>query len=770
MSSVPAPLTYRFDDIELDTMRSCLRRGGQEIHLRAKTFQILVYLVANRERVISKEELLEQFWKDTAISEDVLAHSIAELRRALGDNSKEPLYLKTVPKRGYRFVGEVREVPIVALVASEQITTVQVREEYSDERPGREYSRWVLAAALLLVAVTSIAGLAAWWLRHPEPSTTLPQTAGHHPVLVLFFENQSHSQEVDWLREGLADMIIADLSRTPGLDVLSRQQVATLLNRAGWNRGSATRLEDALALARRARAQALVLGTFARMGNTLRVTAQVHRASDGALVKTEVAAAERPEHIIGEMGLLALKLARDLGGKRERAPASETSPITGNLEAYRAYSEGVEEVAALKLPEGIQLLERATQLDPQFAAAYAELGNAYAVTWGRGTEGKPYLEKAFALSGRLTELQRMYVAAWYALANDDFEEAIRSFRRIVARYPAEAEAYCSLGRLLEGEGRYSDAIEAERQAVVADPDAPLVHNFLARVYCRAGRFVDAVNESKRYIELSGGEPNAYDSLGTSYVWQGKYDEAEVAYRAALTRKPDFDVALVHLAGVHYREGRYRDAITECRQYLRISSADIDESRGNAWLAWIYLRRGDLAQAREASSRESSRSGPLAWLSRMLIALQSGDLKAARKALETAGTVPERGNRGSDRYRPFARGLLALAEGKADDAIAEFRQVLRQPEPVGYIDWFDDCLGDAYLRLGRLDDAVAEYKRVLTRNPNAALARYHLAVALERKGDRPSAREEYRRFVDTWKLADPDIAELRNAKIALVHHT
>src|SRR5947209_391633 len=141
-------------------MRSCLRRGGQEIHLRAKTFQILVYLVANRERVVSKEELLEQFWKDTAIGEDVLAHSIAELRRVLGDNSREPVYLKTVPKRGYRFVSDVQEVPAGALVATEQITTVQVREEYSDQPSRSTNVRWALAGALLVVVAGSIAALA----------------------------------------------------------------------------------------------------------------------------------------------------------------------------------------------------------------------------------------------------------------------------------------------------------------------------------------------------------------------------------------------------------------------------------------------------------------------------------------------------------------------------------------------------------------------------------------------------------------------------------
>jgi tetratricopeptide (TPR) repeat protein len=297
----------------------------------------------------------------------------------------------------------------------------------------------------------------------------------------------------------------------------------------------------------------------------------------------------------------------------------------------------------------------------------------------------------------------------------------------------------------------------------------LTHLFLARVYCRAGRFEEGVTESKRYIELTGGEPNAYDSLGASYVWQGKYEEAEQAYRAALARKPDFDVALVHLAAVHYRQGRYRDAISECQQYLRISPADIDQARGNAWLAWIHLRRGDLAKAREASLRESKMSGPLAWFSRALIALQSGDLATARKALETAGPVPERGNRGSDRYRPFARGLVALANGRSEEAIANYQQVLRQPEPVGFVDWFDDCLGDGYLSLGLLNEAVAEYKRVLARNPNTALARYHLAVALARKGDSGNARVEYRRFVETWKQADPDIAELRQAKTALLRY-
>jgi eukaryotic-like serine/threonine-protein kinase len=563
-------------------------------------------------------------------------------------------------------------------------------------------------------------------------------------------------------------MVITDLSRMPNVEVLSREKVAGLARRAGWNTQFAPRMEEALAMASHARAHILMLGKYSKAGDGIRISVQVHRTRDGSLLRTETANARRVDQIIGEMGVLSSRLTRYLGSReRPKAPADSSAQLmTSNLEAYRAYSMGVQHVAVLQLAEGVQLLERAVALDPQFAAAYAALGSAYSVSWGRAAEGKPYLEKAFALSDRLTARQRMYVGAWYALANMNYPEAISAFREIVNRYPGEAEAYCNLGRLLEGEGRYTEAIDIEQQGLTADPDDPLLHNFLARVYCRAGKFDQAVIESKRYVEVTGGDPNAYDSLGTSYTWHGKYAEAEAAYREALRRKPDFDIALIHLAGVYYREGRYKDAIACVKQYLRFAPADVDQARGNAWLAWIYLRRGEIPKARDATAQQVEVGGPVAFMSRTMLALKAGDLAAARQIIDTAGTVPERGNRGSDRYRPYLRGSLALAQGKGDEAIEEFKRIIAQPEPVGYVDWFEDALGDGYLKLGRLDEAIAEYQRVLGRNPNAALARFHLAEACARKGDKDLAREEYQQFLDLWKDADSDLAEIRTAKTAV----
>jgi tetratricopeptide (TPR) repeat protein/DNA-binding winged helix-turn-helix (wHTH) protein len=750
--------TVRLNDVDIDLQTRSIRRGGVDTQPGEKPFELLRHLLEHRNRVVSREELLRSVWPDGGVTDDTLAHCVVELRKALGDDERNPRFIRTVAKSGYQMIGRVNDTTPLA--------KTDAKAPAAEPTPRISRRDWLAGGA---VAAAIVALALGWWLFRPRPPATLPSEPGAQQVLVLYFENQSRTADLDWLREGLADMLISDFSRAQEIKVLSREQVAGLARRAGWNTDTAPRLDVALAMSTHAHAQLLVLGRFGRFGNEIRITAQLYRARDGSLLRTETATTRRADQVIGEMGNISYRLLRYLGSTERKAPADPAAmPMTSNLEAYRAYSMGVQHVAVLQLAEGVQLLEHAVELDPQFAAAYAALGSAYAVSWGRGAEGKPYLDKAFSLSNRLTERQRMYVVAWYALANADYLEAIRTFRQIMAKYPGEAEAYCNLGRLLEGEGQYAEAIATEQQGLIADPDDPLLHNFLARVYCRAGKFDQALAESKRYVEITGGEPNAYDSQGTSYVWQGKYAEAEEAYREALRRKPDFDIALVHLAGVYYREGRYRDAIAGLKQYLRFAPADIDQARGNAWLAWIHLRRGDVAKSREATAVEVQLNGPLTFMGRAMLALKSGDVAGARKIVEAAGVVPERGNRGSDRYRAYLRGMVALAGGKGDEAIAQFQKVLAQPEPVGYVDWFDDCLADGYLKLGRLDEAIVEYQRVLARNPNAALARYHLAEACARKGDKELAGEEYQQFLDLWKNADTDLAEVRTARAALAH--
>ncbi|MCW5977193.1 MAG: winged helix-turn-helix domain-containing protein [Bryobacteraceae bacterium] len=172
MAAVSTPRVYRVGDIEVDAARGLLRRNGLEVHVKPKTFRILQYLLAARDRLVSREELMEEFWKGTAVTDDALAQCIAELRRALGDSARNPMYLRTVPKLGYRFVASVEENPSQAAA---------VNDAPSPElaKPSRRQPRWhwgaTAAAALSVAAVFAVLakqpkegrepkyGEVAWW-------------------------------------------------------------------------------------------------------------------------------------------------------------------------------------------------------------------------------------------------------------------------------------------------------------------------------------------------------------------------------------------------------------------------------------------------------------------------------------------------------------------------------------------------------------------------------------------------------------------------------
>src|SRR6266513_72305 len=124
---------YQLGPIEVDPSRGYIRRNGEEQYLRKKGIQLLVYLLEKRHRLVTKEELFDEIWEGMAVSDDALVQLIKEVRRSLGDNPRQPQFIKTFPKIGYRFIGPVEEHLIAgsATVETTEITTVEV--EYEEE-------------------------------------------------------------------------------------------------------------------------------------------------------------------------------------------------------------------------------------------------------------------------------------------------------------------------------------------------------------------------------------------------------------------------------------------------------------------------------------------------------------------------------------------------------------------------------------------------------------------------------------------------------------
>jgi tetratricopeptide (TPR) repeat protein len=640
---------------------------------------------------------------------------------------------------------------------------------------GRRLSRSLLHPAALMAILVGVSlaiyvGREMRQANRPLAGVTLPQMPGRQPVAVMFFENQSASVDLDWLREGLADMLITGLSRSKNLTVLSRQQLQVVLERIEEGRTGGNQFEEALDVARRCQAEVIVLGSFARLGETIRIDAQLHDARTGQLLAAESFMAERPDQILEQVDLMSLKLASHLGAdtgeQGQRIGLAEVT--TSNLQAYRYYSLGVTKAQALEPTEAIALLERATALDLQFAMAHARIGYSYTITWGFAEKGKPHLEKAFQLAHRLTERDRLYIVAWYSIANLDYPGAIQSFREIVAQYPMEVEAYTQLGRLLMGEGALEEAIDGFKRALVVEAEAKDVYNALGSAYSYQGRHDEAITSHQRYVSLAPKEPNAHDSLGLSYQWAGRYAEAIQEYNRALALKPEFEIARVHLANVYFQQGRYREAINEYRRYIQVAPSNMERARGYGCIARVYLQKGELDQAGQAAAQGMKHEKTYAWES-LVVALARGGRQAAeglKEQLFERWPHTARGFRPPLRLPLYYRGYVDFKEGRWAEGLEHFKEVLRQYPLTWHTDSYEDCLAKAYLELGRLDEAIAEYERILNLNPAYPLARYHLGQAYERKGERERARAEYERFLHIWSTANSDIPEVITARTHL----
>jgi tetratricopeptide (TPR) repeat protein len=754
---------YRFEDIEVDPSRGCIRRGGQERHLRQQSFHLLLYMLERPQALIRKEDLVANFWQGAAVTDNAVVQCIKEIRKVLGDDPREPRFIKTIHKIGYRFIAPVSAEPCLAQAAEAAVAP-------QPAAPPRN-RRWRLPVAVL-AALASIVLASAELnrLRAPRIDVTLPTLPGKHALAVMYFENQGARPDLNWLGEGLADMFITDLAHFGRLTVLSREQLHLLLARAGRRSTNGIPLDYALEIARKSHAQEVLLGSFGALGDKILVNVRLFETRGGALLSADRFVVDEPADLLTQVDVLSPKLAARLGAA-SAGPAPGTGlagVMTSNLEAYRYYSLGVGKAQAFQNAQAVALLRKAIQLDPKFAMAYARIGYAYSVTDFLPEKGLPFLAKAFELSDRLTAKDRLYVTAWYAIARRDYPGAIRTLQRIVEQYPNEIEAYTRLARLLNREERPQETLAVVRRALAVDPDYPDLYNVLGVCYLGLERYDEAIAAHQRYVQLAPEEPNAHDSLGMSYQQSGSYGQALAEYNAALAEDPEFEPAIIHLGDVYFQQGRYREALAQYQRYIRVTRSDTARAVGYGSIARVYLRKRDLVRAEQAA-RNENRCAPGAVWNLLLVALERKDTAAAARlkaAFLHSAPYPARGSRNELRSSDYDLGMLALRQRQPEKAVAHFQAALRHLPPSSGMDLYEDCLAGAYLDLGRLDEAIAEYQRILRLNPNYPLAQFHLAEACARKGQAAQARAAYARFLEIWNNADADIPEVVQARKAV----
>lgn len=757
--------SYRIDQIEVDVARNCVRRLGADYILRYQTFHVLLHLLERSGQPVSKEELAATIWRDAAVTDNALTQCIAEIRKALGDDSRNPTYIRTISKVGYQFVAPVTRVsygtacasvencvlPLAASSDSPLQSNLAVQTPDLGTAPQIISASEVLAplsATTLLIpptpawrrrgtyialAACSFVLVVAALLARENPKTaqaaaTVAPLSNGHSLAVMYFENETQRRDFDWLRQGLTDMMITDLSRSGELHVLSRQQLSLLIRDRNRLDGQGPS-DPAIRIAQTVHASDFLTGSFCALDKQFRIDIQLHNANNGQIVFADHTIFQNPGDILSQVDVLAEHLSNAMELSSAATP-NIAEVTTKNLQAYQDYSLGVEKAQEFEDAQALRLLKQATELDPSFAMAYARIGYVYALADFAPEKGTPYLEEATRLSGRLSEKDRLSIGAWHAIATADYGTAAQILTRISQLYPLETEACWWLARLFRAEERPQEALAILGRGLQVNPDDRDLNNTLGFVLLSLHRYREAIDADRRYMDLAPDEPNAHDSLGMAYQQSGDYAAATAEYGKALSLDAEFEPSVIHLGDVYYQTGRYGKAVDQYLRYIQLAQTTDARALGYGDLATVYLAMNRMPEAEEAAANELKNNPHAVWNS-LVIALRKSD-STTFKRLEPIlfRNIPsqERGAPGDQRTRFYYQGYIDFQQGKAQQALAAFKAALHHLPPSSGMDSYEDCLANAELQLGDFKQAASEYDRILRLNPNYPLARAHLAEA------------------------------------------
>jgi TolB-like protein/DNA-binding winged helix-turn-helix (wHTH) protein/Tfp pilus assembly protein PilF len=547
MTSAPSRRHYAFAGYLLDLQtRVLLGPDGVPVVLTAKAFDVLAHLLEHRDRVVDKAELLDTVWHGRVVEENSLTQAVSMLRRALGAGAGDHRYILTVPGRGYRFVADVEADPDEGRPAGAGAGTTL-------SAPAPAGRRWsVLPGAVLAFALVALVAVIVWSMREPPPPATGPAL-----LAVLPFRSLSADSPDAMLDLGLAETVIAQLSRASSVRVLS---LASTERVAG-------RTSDPLAAAHALAAAYVVEGSTQRRGDRIRVNVRLLAASDGATIW----AGTFDEHV-DRVFTLQDRIAEAVLSSLALSPLARiaASPCEGgSAEAFRTYLKGrylMQRPTPGRIARAIAAFQRTIALDPSCAPAYVGTAQAYramVITGDRAPAEMFPLAKAAA--DQAIRIDPASAGAWAAKALNqswydwDWSGAETSARRAIELNPSLPEAHFAYAHLLVNRGRFEEGLAHMRKARELDPLSPLLNTLEAGFLGAAGRPEAARAQLQRALEL----------------------------------EPDFWIALLIRGGMALDRGDTATAMADLRR-------SVETSRGNtqamAVLAIAHVAAGERGRA------------------------------------------------------------------------------------------------------------------------------------------------------------------------------
>ena len=595
---------YRFDDFVVDPETWRLSRAGKEIHLKPIVLELLIYLIANRGRLVTRQELMDTVWGDSVISESALTKAVGRLREALGDDSATQRYLETVRSRGYRFVAEVEEIE------RQDGTNVP-----SGNTRGSTVRRALFAGAAIMVALIVVA---VFWLRELQHDDLQGDTIRSLAVMPL--HNLTGEPEQDYYVDGLQELLITELSQFSGLRVTSRQSTKRY-------RGSQL---PATAIAKELGVDALVEGSLMREGSTIEVTVQLIDGGSDEHLWAERYTRETPR-VFDLISDMADAIGAEIGAVADFPEVQERT--VDRLEsvdprAIDAYALGImyfERFTRDGIRSGIDQFETAVAIEPRFALAWGQLGLAYAMQGMIGFTPPAKSKEQF----HAAELQAIEADPQVALGHSglgaalwykwEFADACESFEDALRLNPWEPYAIHGDSDCLLFEGRFDESIARARELLTISPfstmhSLPLpghlymarrtdeaitavkamqarvpkysMHWMLARFFWQQGRFDEALEEERLELQRRG-DTVLLAALEEGLDAGGPSGAMRAIAEALVTRAKEIYVDPSDIAELYARAGLVDEALFFLEKAVRTSS--FEETFIAFWPHWDILR-------------------------------------------------------------------------------------------------------------------------------------------------------------------------------------
>jgi serine/threonine protein kinase/tetratricopeptide (TPR) repeat protein len=642
--------------------------------------------------------------------------------------------------------------------------------------PGKKLP-WVAAVLVLLLIA---AGL-AWWKFRPAPvptpgvpaaTATAPQAAKNSIILADFINRTGDPVFDTTLNQALQ----IDLEQSPVIAIVSQQHLAQSVKFLGKPADTPVTPAIAREIGIREGIKAIMTGTIASLGKQYVITLSAQNTATGDEIVAEQAQAPDKEHVLEALGRAAAairaKLGEDLASiKKLDTPFGQAT--TTSLEAFRAYALGDKaHEKAQDIPEAEGHYLRAIALDPNFAMAYARLGVVY-INSGQTAKAHKYSERAYQLSERVSEGERLYIQAHYYLqVTGDIPKAIETLQEGIQTYPTQISNYINLNVAYSNLGQFDKAVPSAQKAVELDPQDSIAAENLLNGYIALNRMDEGRAELAR--ALANGLDKSTEDLSIQLVAHFVFGEPQAVQRVMtqVAGRPDEFLATQALALTQMYSGQYGSATALMTRAFdqagRAKAPDVQaslllnnaEGRGLAGLC-----EGNEPVVRQALTLDKSKQTEEFFV---VAASVCGYSKLVLPVAQDLVKKNPDDTLVQSVYVPLAKAFVALAEGRPQEAIdaAEPAKPSDALYPASYVQ------GLAWLQLhdpGRARSAFeaatqSPYGSIVTFFPPFyAQAQLGLARAYAMGGDKPNAKKAYEAFFATWKNADQDLPMLVAAK-------